>query len=358
MDAIEKAIRNAFEKGDPRERAFREKVYRSAFAALDKALQANPNVTQAIADRRRQALSARVSEIESEFLPAVPAAAPAPAPRTAGMGVEPPVRGEGGYARSQAGFEPTIDPNDRYRDQQPSDDFDDEIEPQTYAGPPVGRRRGRKWARVFVAVTVLSAIVIGAWWAIGGGLFRSAAERDQSVPNPPQTVEEEDYQPQPPAAGEPPRIAGGADSLAGWIAVFDPADPTTVAAPGDSRAEVMDDDGRQFIRIIGGASSAPILFDVGQGVLEQLAGRRAVFNIVARAEEGQGTQFSVDCNLGELGDCGRKRYAAGTTQEEFLFEITLPNTNPGAGGTIAINPDVENGGKALDIFAIRVSPAQ
>lgn len=356
MDAIEKAIRSAFEKGDPRDRAFREKVYRSAFAALDKALQANPNVTQAIADRRRQALSARVSEIESEFLPAVPAAAPAPASRTTEVGVEPPVQGEAGYMRSEPGFEPTIDPNERYRDQQASDDFDDEIEPQTYADRPVGRPRGRTWARVFVAVTVLSLIAIGAWWAIGGGLFRSAAERDRAVPNPPQTVEEEDYQP--PVAGEPPRITGGGDSLAGWIAVFDPADPTTVTAPGDSRAEVMDEDGRPFIRIGAGASNAPILFDVGQGVLEQLAGRRAVFNIVARAEEGEGTQFSVDCNLGELGDCGRKRYAAGTAQDEFLFEITLPNTNPGAGGTIAINPDVENGGKALDIFAIRVSAAQ
>ncbi|TIS64088.1 MAG: hypothetical protein E5W43_17700, partial [Mesorhizobium sp.] len=73
MDAIEKAIRNAFEKGNPEDRAFREKVYRSAFAALDRVLQANPNVTVEAAINRRKAVQAKITEIESEFLPAVQA---------------------------------------------------------------------------------------------------------------------------------------------------------------------------------------------------------------------------------------------------------------------------------------------
>ncbi|TGV50515.1 hypothetical protein EN784_53160, partial [bacterium M00.F.Ca.ET.141.01.1.1] len=72
MDAIEKAIRNAFEKGNAEDRAFREKVYRSAFAALDRVLQANPNVTVEAAISRRKAVQAKITEIESEFLPAVP----------------------------------------------------------------------------------------------------------------------------------------------------------------------------------------------------------------------------------------------------------------------------------------------
>ena len=72
MDAIEKAIRNALEKGNAEDRAFREKVYRSAFAALDRALQANPGVTVEVAIKRRKAIQATITEIESEFLPAVP----------------------------------------------------------------------------------------------------------------------------------------------------------------------------------------------------------------------------------------------------------------------------------------------
>ncbi|RVA90401.1 hypothetical protein EN925_15030, partial [Mesorhizobium sp. M7A.F.Ca.US.006.04.2.1] len=76
LDAIEKAIRNALEKGNAEDRAFRERVYRSAFAALDRALQANPGVTVEVAIKRRKAIQAKITEIESEFLPAVPDVGP------------------------------------------------------------------------------------------------------------------------------------------------------------------------------------------------------------------------------------------------------------------------------------------
>ena len=69
MDAIEKAIRNAFEKGDAEDRAFRERVYRSAFAALDRALQANPHLAPEVVERRRNDLQAKIIEIETEFIP-------------------------------------------------------------------------------------------------------------------------------------------------------------------------------------------------------------------------------------------------------------------------------------------------
>ncbi|TIV99004.1 MAG: hypothetical protein E5V85_09315, partial [Mesorhizobium sp.] len=85
MDAIEKAIRNAFEKGNAEDRVFREKVYRSAFAALDRVLQANPNVTVEAAINRRKAVQAKIAEIESEFLPAVQAVPDVTLPLDGGM---------------------------------------------------------------------------------------------------------------------------------------------------------------------------------------------------------------------------------------------------------------------------------
>ena len=66
LDAIEQAIRNAFAKGNPEDPAFRERVYRSAYAALEKALQANTALAPEIAERRRKALMSAVSSIESE----------------------------------------------------------------------------------------------------------------------------------------------------------------------------------------------------------------------------------------------------------------------------------------------------
>lgn len=347
MDAIEKAIRSAFAKGDPRERAFREKVYRSAFAALDKAIAANSGMAPEMADLRRRHLTARISDIESEFIPAVPAVEQPAVEETPPVAPVRRVEPEPVVGRDDVSFD-AAPPRERH-------DFDYEVDvpEREYRKPP---RRGRPLMGLFIGVLLLSAVGIGAWWAISSGILMTPAERDQSVPNPPQVAEDEDFDPDRPA--EPPRIPGGPDDLADWIVVFDPADPTTVTAPGDSGAEVMDADGERFIRIRSGASGSPVLFDVGQGVLEQLAGRRAVFNVVAeRPEEGE-TQIAVDCNLAELGDCGRKRYVVGVTREDFLFEVDLPDADPGAGGTIAINPDVEGAGKTVDIYAIRVSPAE
>lgn len=332
MDAIEKAIRNAFEKGDPNQRAFREKVYRSAFAALERALQANPNVTEESAARRRDGLSATISQIETEYLPAVPAVEAADTDAS-DMG---------------AAFEPVIAPDDREPVHYGGDGDDEAVAPPSDPGERRERRQG--WLRPVVGVAVLALLALGAWWLLGGG----PATGDR--PAPPQTAEDGGTDTADTPA-EPPRVVG-TGGLDDWISVFDPADPTTVTAPGDSRAEVTEEDGERFMRISSGRSGSPVLFDVGQGVLEQVAGRRAVFGIVAQAQEGSETQISVDCSLAELGDCGRKRYAVGVTREEFLFEMDLPAVDPGAGGTIAINPDIENGGRAVDIFAIRVSPAE
>lgn len=336
MDAIEKAIRNAFDKGNPGERAFREKVYRSAFAALDRALEANPNVTPAIAARRREALSASIAQIESEFLPAVPAVEPSVAPPPPASAPEPDPAVDTGPE-----FSPVLTREDREEFAPGQYGYDDADEPPSRKAYGVRERRRRGWLSPLLALLVLIAMAAGAWWLFARGPIERPPSAGQPVDTP----------------AEPPRIVGGADDLSGWITVFDPSDPTTVTTPGDSRAEVIEQDGERFIRLTPGASGAPVLFDVGQGVLEQVAGRRAVFNIVAQVEEGE-TQISVDCSLAELGDCGRKRYAVGVTREELLFEMDLPALAPGAGGTIAINPDIENGRRSVDIHAIRVSPAQ
>jgi hypothetical protein len=400
LDAIEKAIRNAFEKGNAEDRAFREKVYRSAFAALDRALQANPSLTVEAAINRRKAMQAKITEIESEFQPAA-SAAPEPgvaAERVADGDVAPePTIGDDReraaraapepVAAAGAGNEPTFDASvepERRGTAEPSTgapevSLDWRMEPReapptpdisgartpTLAGdtaaevaPDRDERRARRrlpFAQMFLAATVLAAIGIGGWWAFQTGLLKTPAERDTTVPNPPATVESEDFIPE---AETPPLLPGQADAERHWVTVFSPENATQVAAPADTSAEVMEDDSGSFLRIRSGTSGSAIVFDVGQGVLEQIAGRKATFDIIARAEEGQETEMSVDCNFGELGDCGRKRYAVGYQQGDYLFELDLPNADPGSGGTIAINSDFSNQGKAVDIYEIRVSVAE
>lgn len=390
MDVIETAIRNAFEKGDASDRAFREKVYRSAFAALERALKANQHVTVETAINRRKSLQAKITEIESEFLPAAPAVAPdvraaeraldevriEPAgPRagatTAAAAAAPSVSlGEGGRAASAAP-EPSVASvsGDRSRSgavlPEPPE-FDPLAEraapvPGEEAAVPaqvervVEPRRRRPFAAMFVVVTLAAAIGAGVWWGMSTGLFKSLAEIDTSVPNPPKVTAEEDFDPDEEPIGAP-ALPGTADQR-DWIGIFSPADASTVAAPAGTEAAAVSDDTGTFLRIRSNADAA-VVFDVGQGVLEKLAGKRVVFAIVARAEEGKETQISISCNFGELGGCGRKRYAVGYERGDFLFEVAFPQKQPGAAGTIAIVSDIGGEGKAIDVYEIKASPAE
>ena len=399
MDAIEKAIRNAFEKGNAEDRAFREKVYRSAFAALDRVLQANPNVTVEAAIGRRKAVQAKIAEIESEFLQAVPdvtlppesvasagngapAAAPDATAHSAAPSVEAPRQ-----APSEASSSPPIavdgpvqpDPSDAPRsrvlpvvpDIMPGEAaLPDAPMLDDSPGAPVGngaevapdrderRIGGRRLplTAIFVVATLLAAAGIGLYFAKQTGVFKTAAQLDTGPPEPTPTLDAEDSSQ--PADTASPQKPGDADQSKNWINVFSPSDPTHVNAPSDAAAEVTKDDTGQFLRIRSGASGSAIAFDVGQGVLEKLAGKHAMFDIIARSEEGKETQISVDCNFGELGDCGRKRYAVGQQRNEYLFDVQFPDKHPGAAGTIAINSDFDKQGKSVDIYEIRVSVAE
>ena len=129
-----------------------------------------------------------------------------------------------------------------------------------------------------------------------------------------------------------------------------------VNAPTGATAEVE----RGRVRLTSCASAraggAAVIFDVGQGVLEQIAGKKAVFDIVARAEEGKETQISVNCDFGELGDCGRKRYEVGYEQRRIsVRRSSCRQSGRAPAGSIAINSDFSNEGKAVDIYEIRVS---
>lgn len=378
MDVIEKAIRNALEKGNAADKAFREKVYRQAFAALDKVLQANPGITVEAAMRRRKALQADIVEIEKQYLPgrarpvddlntptgplptsATPAVeldrrdsaqrADAPVPeislsetnRRVGGRVDPVVAVDEAADSAASTDMPNLERTERRVE-----------ETLTVDGPPERRRRNR-FASFFVAATLFSALAMGIWWAIQTGLIGKTDELEPMATQQPQPPE--DFEP---GADTPPVQAAQATPEREWVTVFSPTDTDALSAPSDASAEIMKGETGSFVRIKSGASGSAIVFDIGQGVLEKIAGKKATFDIVARAEDGKQTQMSVICNFGELGDCGRKRYAVGNARGDYLFELDVADKRPGAGGTIAINSDFDNAGKSVDIYEIKVSTGE
>ena len=206
LDAIEKAIRSAFDKGNAEDRVFREKVYRSAFAALDRALQANPALTVEAAINRRKGLQAKITEIESEFMPAAPAVSVAP-----DVGAEPPFEvrvepeGREADARSAGAPEVSLEPRSGPQPSAPTPDIEG-ARAAALPGSPAAEvapdrddarasERRRPFARMFLVATLLAAVGIGGWWVFQTGLLKTPAERDTTVPNPPATVESEDFTP-------------------------------------------------------------------------------------------------------------------------------------------------------------------
>lgn len=363
LDSIEKAIRNAFEKGDPENREFREKVYRAAFAALDRALKNNPAMTVEVAINRRKGLQATITEIESEFMPAAPeisvgSADTASAPEVSLNGngaAKAPSVSIGKPAKGITPVVPDIMPDMVLPAGTPIEITEKRSRAERRAADRASARaeRRRPFAAIFFATTLLAMGGIGLWWAVQTGLFKSAAEIDTSVHNPPKQLESEDFSPDGTNVG--PARPGEVDQARNWITVFAPTDSRDVSAPSGTTAEIAKDDTGTYLRIRSGTTGSAVSFDVGQGVLEQIAGKHAVFDIIARAEDGKETQMAVDCNFGELGDCGRKRYIVSYQRGEYLFEMDVPDKKPGAAGTIAINSDFAKEGKAVDIYQIRVS---
>lgn len=339
MDAIENAIRRAFEKGDARDRTFREKVYRSAFTALERSLESNAEIPEDAKRTRRIALKAKITEIETEFMPARAPAAQAP------QRAATPAR----QATPSSDFTPSVE-----RDERRAAARTPEQKTGKRRREKVPRQRRRHpFAMLYLIATLAAFIGVGIWWSLSSGIFLSDAERDTSVRNPPMQLQEEDY-----STGETDGQTGSGSRATGqWLAIFTPTDPTTVAAPGNASAEVVQDDGRPALRIASDRDSG-IVFDVGQGVLEALAGKNAIFSLDVASQDGQETQISISCHFGSLGSCGRKRYVVGPSRTEFLFEVEMPSGNPGSGGTIAIVPDVEGKRRALDVYGIRTATAE
>jgi len=373
LDAIEQAIRNAFAKGNPEDPAFREKVYRSASAALEKAFQANRSITVETAERRRKGLLATVSSIESEFIPAVKPVPPPPqAPPVAADPpvqapvrrpalpadpvLDPPMRPEAPAAARREPAFPEVDRRSDWPSVSESETAagrvrlagDEQDRPAGYEAEPVAERRRRPWGLIAGLLILLMVAALALWTAAELGFLKLGGEA--SVPA--ETAEA--------GSGDDgaPRRPGEEVALENWVTVFSPSDPTTVTAPGGATAEVADSGGEQVMRIGSGPAGAAIVFDVGQGVLERIAGKRAVFDIVARAGEGRETQMSVSCSFGDLGDCGRNRYQVGSERSEFLFEIDIPAKAPGAAGSIAIVTDVSDKGNPVEIYEIRVTTAE
>ncbi|MDN2567776.1 hypothetical protein N1F89_16255, partial [Aquibium sp. A9E412] len=219
------------------------------------------------------------------------------------------------------------------------------------------RRTRRVFAWLFLVVTLLSAVGVAVWWTVQSGILIPAERRDTGVPNPPQVLEDEDFDPDgaPPAAGPP---AGGPALEGEVMTVFSPDDPTTVGAPGGADAQLLEGEGGAFMRLAADGPDQAVRFDIGIGILERLAGGRAVFSVEAASAGDGEAEIAITCDLGGFAPCRRLRYTVGPQRDTYVFEVALPDARPQAAGTLAIAPDIADRGAAIDVYAIRAAAAR
>lgn len=225
----------------------------------------------------------------------------------------------------------------------------------TRAGRRAAGRNGQKrrfpiFSLILVLALVVAFVGIGVWWFIVGGLGLSSEERDMSVPNPPATVESEDF------AGSPRPQGGFSDD---WVRIFSPDDITTVSASADASVELLDEGSRAALQISSGNGdeAGEVSFELGPGVLQMMQDRESLVAITLRSAGEEPTQIYIRCDFPGLGDCGRRRFDVAYELNDIIFNVDLRGASAtGLPGYIYINPDVTGASKSIDIYGIRVRP--
>lgn len=354
MEAIEQAIRNALAKADAANPAIRQKIYESAWGAHERSLAANGALDDEQREDRRERLKAAITRIEDE-VQATGSITPPPPPTPVAERREPTLSRDAVEPRtSTARVEPSLNVAPPPEIDAPEAISNEPAAADNYRPerlrPRLKRKAERKKARgltKFLIILAMLAAALGVLWLVASGIINS---KPSSIPpstsNPAASSSHE-----PIKEGE---LAPGGN----WIKLFDPSDMTQVALTGRATATIAGDQLEKYVRIQSPAEADVISFTVGQGVLEQLAGKKAVFDIVAKTEDGTSTQIAVSCDFGNLGDCGRKRFDITDASKEYLVQTQFPaDKKPAAAGVIKINSDVSQSGKSVDIISIRVQVA-
>ncbi|QND51841.1 hypothetical protein HB779_07950 [Phyllobacterium sp. 628] len=351
LEAIEQAIRNAFAKADVSNPAVRQKIYESAWTAHERSLTANGALDEVEREERRERLKSAITRIEAESRdPSRLAPEPVAERREPSLSVESAQRVEPAQRREPASgrVEPSLSGAAAPELESPDRSRADNYRP-AHMQPRQKKTRERKKASgltKFVIIFVILLVALGLLWLVASGLIHSKPAGNSTPPASSSG----------PAVGSHEPMKGGQLSAEGnWITIFDPSDMTRVSVAGRATATVTGDNLQKSLKIKSPGETDDITFQVGQGVLQQLVGKHAIFDIIAKAEDGTGTQMAVSCDFGGLAECGRKRYDVTDASNEYLFELQFPDGKKAStGGLIKINSDIARTGKAIDIFSIRV----
>jgi len=153
-----------------------------------------------------------------------------------------------------------------------------------------------------------------------------------------------------------------------FVTILDPSQPGALVTAGNGTATILSDISQPAIRIMSlrkpdaqDKSADPMLLELAPGILKNIAGKKVTVEILAKSGETGAATFSVGCQFGDLGECGRKRFRIGLQPEAVVFSIQISaDYREGQRAFLAINTDVTSAaalsgkGAQIDIIYARI----
>lgn len=216
------------------------------------------------------------------------------------------------------------------------------------------RRRSRWKARAFALVTLVAFGAAGWWWVESTGLTLPKAVRDGSVPNPPPSVREDDFD----GAKQLKSLSRQGGYGDEWTKLFEAGKSKSFTVGPEATAKVEQSGSGPYLAITSSAAGldGSVSIELPQSVIASLQGKTS--NIALMMEGGdKPVQVTVECEFGGLGNCGRHRFMLSQNKSDLMFDVTVkPNGAADGPGRLIINADAGGEGDSLKLFSIHVLP--
>ncbi|MFB2549771.1 biotin transporter BioY [Ensifer soli] len=370
MSGLETAIRNALERSDRTDAETRQRIYQSARNALQAGLKRQQIVDVSVVTQQQHRLEALIQRIEREEQDGVdppeveaapfvePDRAPGPVPDPVASPVLTARRDDDALKADPdaglAGLRAERDGRGAAAATPPSPRVTRAGRVKERSAPPP-RRRGARLLSSFLMVVVTLGLAAGGvfWWADNNGMLQPlmALLTGGDV-----VIDDSNGQTR---ARSP---LDTADSFSSdWTDVFQAADPKGIEAATAAAVEPLsDEDGaRVVLTSRSGGAEGDITIEMPPTVLAALSGKTSTIALTVRAADGRPADFSVECEFGSLGTCGRHRFTVLDERVDMLVKVRFDRSlAPDRPGRLLLNTALSGAPSAVDLFAVRVLPGQ
>ncbi|MCE7030822.1 hypothetical protein LZD57_22785 [Jiella sp. CBK1P-4] len=259
----------------------------------------------------------------------------------------------GSVQRAEPAEAMALDRDERIAAAEPEDDETD--------APEAGRRGGGRLIGPLIVLLLLFLLGVAIWIALpffsSGGPGETAAANggDETL-----TVAD--------AIRENSSVTAETAPATEWIDLYSSQDLDEFATSDEAIEPVASEGGRTVVKLVqpsggnaqdgaeGAAAVREIEMPISGDAARRFAGQKAQAEIIVGSPDGEPREFTLRCLFGGETVCGRQRFTTALPEENFLFNLQFP-PEAVAGGQIAVDPSVGNGGNDLLFYGLRLRPS-